>query len=190
MFDELFSFAFPQYQQVLSGTHQVFQVDNSLVQGHYNAVIGNNNMMYGNYCCAYGRDNVIHGQQGITLPLQFAPQPPSRKRARSPSVKPKQKKPPAKKPKIAKPKKEKSAKKPKKPRAPRAKKAKPKEEEEKKTKNSLQCTICLDRPREMAVFPCGHMDMCSTCCTTLCESTRKCPTCRADIRDSKRVFVT
>ena len=48
----------------------------------------------------------------------------------------------------------------------------------------LKCVICLDAPRNVACFPCGHLGFCAGCVKSLTE----CPLCRRTIREHRRLF--
>jgi hypothetical protein len=50
-----------------------------------------------------------------------------------------------------------------------------------------QCIICMERPRNTAFFPCGHM-ACQQCATTVQRGTGRCHICRRGIRDSLRIY--
>lgn len=47
------------------------------------------------------------------------------------------------------------------------------------------CVICMAKPEEVAVDPCGHLSMCKTCS----EQVQACPVCRGPIGKLLRVFV-
>lgn len=44
--------------------------------------------------------------------------------------------------------------------------------------DSSECVICLSDPRQVAVYPCRHMCMCSSCAEALPAQGNKCPICR------------
>lgn len=46
--------------------------------------------------------------------------------------------------------------------------------------DSEECVICLTDPREVAVYPCRHMCMCTTCADALPAGNNKCPLCRRE----------
>jgi hypothetical protein len=46
------------------------------------------------------------------------------------------------------------------------------------------CIVCFSRPQEMAVVPCGHLSMCSTCSSEL----KECPLCRGPIEKLLRIY--
>eukprot|EP00927_Polykrikos_kofoidii_P008362 TRINITY_DN13472_c0_g1_i1.p1 TRINITY_DN13472_c0_g1~~TRINITY_DN13472_c0_g1_i1.p1 ORF type:complete len:272 (-),score=18.56 TRINITY_DN13472_c0_g1_i1:259-1074(-) len=51
------------------------------------------------------------------------------------------------------------------------------------------CCICLERPREHACVPCGHLCLCGEDLVTLLERTApQCPICRADVDTFVRIF--
>ncbi len=49
----------------------------------------------------------------------------------------------------------------------------------------LECTICMDAPRSVALLECGHFILCVTCCEKLLSDAHRlgnlaqCPFCRA-----------
>lgn len=50
-----------------------------------------------------------------------------------------------------------------------------------------KCVVCTIRPREVAIIPCGHMCLCSTCA----EDERlddSCPMCRTNISSTQRIY--
>eukprot|EP00927_Polykrikos_kofoidii_P046736 TRINITY_DN40874_c0_g1_i1.p1 TRINITY_DN40874_c0_g1~~TRINITY_DN40874_c0_g1_i1.p1 ORF type:complete len:510 (+),score=87.90 TRINITY_DN40874_c0_g1_i1:212-1531(+) len=52
-----------------------------------------------------------------------------------------------------------------------------------------RCTVCLERPSEVAFVPCGHRCICLECATALPEAVRRrCPTCRSTTFGLLRVF--
>ncbi|CAK4665119.1 hypothetical protein LEN26_003724 [Aphanomyces euteiches] len=51
---------------------------------------------------------------------------------------------------------------------------------------SLECVVCMDRPREAACVPCGHRVLCLTCASSL-TSTR-CPICRIQVQQIIRIY--
>lgn len=46
------------------------------------------------------------------------------------------------------------------------------------------CVICMERPQEMAIDPCGHLSMCQACCSKMTT----CPVCRGPIQKALRIF--
>ena len=59
----------------------------------------------------------------------------------------------------------------------------------------INCPVCMERPRKRALNPCGHL-LCDVCAGRIIgsgsqrdESPPKCPTCRAPVRRSMRVFL-
>jgi hypothetical protein len=48
------------------------------------------------------------------------------------------------------------------------------------------CRVCLDRPLEVALEPCGHVAICRDCANRL----DSCPICRTSIAKKKNVFVS
>ena len=53
-------------------------------------------------------------------------------------------------------------------------------------KETLKCKICLDRPVQTVLKPCGHSLMCTVCAL----SVKHCPICRQKIEESIRWFPT
>lgn len=51
--------------------------------------------------------------------------------------------------------------------------------------DSMTCTVCLDRPKEMTFRPCGHLTTCHQCAELLFT----CPLCRAPIEDKFRTYL-
>jgi len=47
------------------------------------------------------------------------------------------------------------------------------------------CIMCSSKPQEMAVVPCGHLSMCSTCSS----EQKECPLCRGPIEKLLRIYV-
>jgi hypothetical protein len=60
--------------------------------------------------------------------------------------------------------------------------------EEKKEDESDDCVVCMTTKKNYIILPCMHMCLCSECVEPTRAST-KCPMCRADIVDIKKVFV-
>jgi hypothetical protein len=59
---------------------------------------------------------------------------------------------------------------------------------EKMTDKDL-CIICMTKPRDAALQPCGHLCCCADCSSTLRAQTNpKCPVCRGEFKDAVRVF--
>ncbi|XP_062567874.1 baculoviral IAP repeat-containing protein 7-like [Saccostrea cucullata] len=53
-----------------------------------------------------------------------------------------------------------------------------------------KCCICLDQELEIVFLPCGHVCCCALCAPALCApSLQFCPICRAEIQESKRIFL-
>lgn len=53
-----------------------------------------------------------------------------------------------------------------------------------------QCVICLDRPADSAIVPCGHMCGCYACLQALHASeTPQCPLCRTPVTSVIRIFL-
>lgn len=54
-------------------------------------------------------------------------------------------------------------------------------------KDESLCIICLERLKCVALIPCGHVNCCVECSTSLSKST--CPTCRSQIKSTFRVYL-
>lgn len=50
------------------------------------------------------------------------------------------------------------------------------------------CVICLEGQAVIAIQPCGHRCLCSTCSQTFQQSMRTCPTCRGPVRSMQRIY--
>ena len=48
------------------------------------------------------------------------------------------------------------------------------------------CSICLDKPRTMALVPCGHKCLCSGCASKWDK--QKCPMCRKLVTSTMRIY--
>lgn len=53
------------------------------------------------------------------------------------------------------------------------------------------CIICLERPIEVALIPCGHAKTCTVCCVEMQQHERvpRCPVCRAEVESTLRVYI-
>lgn len=51
---------------------------------------------------------------------------------------------------------------------------------------SYICFVCMERPVDLFMDPCGHV-MCGTCWTRTLNK-RECPGCRGALRDAKKIF--
>jgi len=47
------------------------------------------------------------------------------------------------------------------------------------------CIVCMSKPQEMAVDPCGHLSMCYSCSSQM----KECPLCRGPVEKLLRIFV-
>ena len=50
------------------------------------------------------------------------------------------------------------------------------------------CAVCLSEPKEMALIPCGHVCLCTTCVDIILARTQDCPICRSATQGAMRVF--
>eukprot|EP01084_Bolivina_argentea_P065457 119313_1 len=55
---------------------------------------------------------------------------------------------------------------------------------------SSECTICLDKPSDYIIIPCGHQCGCKECLTKLQDTNSKCPICRGEIQLIQKVYAT
>ena len=53
------------------------------------------------------------------------------------------------------------------------------------SRSALECTICLDKPRNTVVLPCSHFATCGECLAAC----RSCPVCRGAVNGSIKVFM-
>lgn len=51
------------------------------------------------------------------------------------------------------------------------------------------CSVCLDRDRGVAFFPCGHTHTCMDCAIIVMRESRCCPVCQAYIGEFRTVFL-
>ena len=47
------------------------------------------------------------------------------------------------------------------------------------------CVVCVEREKELALVPCGHVCLCSVCF----RSVTSCPMCRAEFTSSVRIYL-
>lgn len=59
--------------------------------------------------------------------------------------------------------------------------------EEKQLEERL-CVVCMAQERAILMRPCNHLMTCGDCAKTLMETTKKCPTCRADVVETINPF--
>jgi len=52
----------------------------------------------------------------------------------------------------------------------------------------LDCTVCMDRPRDTLLVPCHHMCLCASCANILQNQGGACPICRQTITQVLKVF--
>ena len=50
---------------------------------------------------------------------------------------------------------------------------------------SMKCHVCLERELQVAFIPCGHVCCCGVCAPPL----DKCPVCRSDFEEKKRIYL-
>ena len=48
-----------------------------------------------------------------------------------------------------------------------------------------ECVVCMEMPRQFAVFPCGHLCLCERCK----DNHTNCPVCRSTVDKTLRVYV-
>jgi len=53
------------------------------------------------------------------------------------------------------------------------------------TERRAECAICLERAREVAFDPCGHLIVCTVCA----EDCSECPVCRVEVRRKIRTYL-
>ena len=51
------------------------------------------------------------------------------------------------------------------------------------------CVVCLGRPRELVLLPCGHVCVCADCCQAL-PAPATCPVCRAEVERVVATYVS
>jgi hypothetical protein len=54
---------------------------------------------------------------------------------------------------------------------------------------NVDCSVCLDVPRNTIILPCKHLCVCAQCANKLFNSTKKCPVCRAPISNIMTIYV-
>lgn len=60
--------------------------------------------------------------------------------------------------------------------------------ESKPAEPGKECVICIERPCEMALIPCGHKKFCIVCTDQLLQKKDKCPLCRSTIREAIKIY--
>ena len=51
------------------------------------------------------------------------------------------------------------------------------------------CLVCLERPYNTVLLPCGHVWLCYECASTLMYTTKSCPACRSNVTSFHRVYM-
>ena len=51
------------------------------------------------------------------------------------------------------------------------------------------CVVVLDRQRNTAVFPCGHVHMCTQCVEVIMYKIKRCLTCQSRIQEYRRIYL-
>ena len=51
------------------------------------------------------------------------------------------------------------------------------------------CAVCMDKPRDAVLVPCGHASMCFSCASAVMAANRRCPICRARAENHVRLFM-
>ena len=46
---------------------------------------------------------------------------------------------------------------------------------------SSECVVCLENPRDTAMFPCRHLCVCMPCATAMARQQTRCPMCRVPV---------
>lgn len=59
---------------------------------------------------------------------------------------------------------------------------------EEKQRDERLCVVCMAQERAILMRPCNHLMTCGDCANTLMETTKKCPTCRADVVETISPF--
>lgn len=54
---------------------------------------------------------------------------------------------------------------------------------------AASCAVCLDRPRNAVLVPCGHAALCVDCAASVMAASRRCPICRARAESHVRLFL-
>ncbi|KAK3088291.1 hypothetical protein FSP39_017164 [Pinctada imbricata] len=55
--------------------------------------------------------------------------------------------------------------------------------------NCYTCIVCMERERNIAVFPCGHMQLCALCFDNIMRNNSLCPVCQNHIDESRKVYL-
>ena len=51
------------------------------------------------------------------------------------------------------------------------------------------CVVCMENPRNVVTFPCGHVQLCSECVSMILRRNKLCPVCQARITEHRHVFL-
>ncbi|XP_077191937.1 baculoviral IAP repeat-containing protein 7 isoform X2 [Paroedura picta] len=60
------------------------------------------------------------------------------------------------------------------------------EDQLRRLREERMCKVCMDKDVSIVLIPCGHLVVCAECAPNL----RRCPICRATIRDTMRAFMS
>jgi len=51
-----------------------------------------------------------------------------------------------------------------------------------------ECIICLDNPSDHVLLDCMHLCLCEPCAKELMATTKRCPKCRTEVKETRRVY--
>jgi len=57
-------------------------------------------------------------------------------------------------------------------------------------RQGTQCNVCLDRPRETVLQPCGHVCLCLQCADRIRRGENQCPVCRSRIEKVGQAYIS
>jgi len=57
-------------------------------------------------------------------------------------------------------------------------------------RQGTQCNVCLDRPRETVLQPCGHVCLCLQCADRIRGGENQCPVCRSRIEKVGQAYIS